>query len=61
MNKLADPSHPIGLPDLVDGVGGKRLHGSKDVGHHLLALGGHLDHLGALGGCLAPSQSSARS
>ena len=23
MNKLADPSHPLGLPDLVDGVGGQ--------------------------------------
>ena len=39
-------------------LGGKILHGSKDVGHHLLALlgrfdplhtlGGHLDHLRAL-------------
>ena len=58
MNKLADPSHPLGIPDLVDEVGGKILHGSKDVGHHLLALlgrfdtlhtlGGHLDHLRAL-------------
>ena len=53
MNKLADPSHPLGVPDLVDGVGGNRLHSSKVVGHHLLALGGHLDHLCALSGCLA--------
>ena len=63
MNKLADPSHPLGIPDLVDEVGGKILHGSKDVGHHLLALigrldplhtlSGHIDHLRALSDCLA--------
>ena len=63
MNKLADPSHPLGLPDLVDGVWDKILHGSKNVGHHLLALvgrlnplhtlSGHIDHLRALGGSLA--------
>ena len=63
MNKLADPSHPLGIPDLVDEVGGKILHGSKDVGHHLLALvgrldplhtlSGHIDHLRTLGDCLA--------
>ena len=63
MNKLADPSHPLGLPDLVDGVWDKILHGSKNVGHHLLALigrldplhtlSGHIDHLRTLGDCLA--------
>ena len=63
MNKLADPSHPLGLPDLVDGVWDKILHASKSVSHHLLALvgrldplhtlSGHIDHLRALGGSLA--------
>ena len=63
MNKLADPSHPLGLPDLVDGVWDKILHGSKRVGHHLFALvgcldplhtlSGHIDHLRTLGDCLA--------
>ena len=58
MNKLADPSHPLGLPDLVDGVGGQdtsRQQGCWSSSPHLLGrldplhtLGGHLDHLRAL-------------
>ena len=61
MNKLADPSHPLGLPDLVDGVGDKRLMAARTfvlltlLGclDPLHTLRGLLDHLHALGGCLA--------